>query len=74
MNPNPVDPIHYAWARCNKGVSLPVSLRLKNAGASPLASSLASAWRLPTVPLVSPEQAAIRAAAHSRIFGRIRPY
>ena len=65
-----VDPIHYAWACCNQGVSLPAALRMKNTGGSPLASSLASAWRIPTAPAVSPEQAAERAAIHSWMLGR----
>ena len=38
-----VDPIHYAWARCNHGVSLPAALRLKDTGVSALASSLSNA-------------------------------
>ena len=65
-----VDPVHYAWERCNRGVSLPAALRLKNTGGSPLASSLSNAWRIPTAPPVSPAQAAERAAIHSWMLGR----
>ena len=69
-----VDPIHYAWTRCNKGVPLPAALRAKNTGVSPLALSLSGAWRVPTAPSVSPEEAAVRAAIHSRLLaGRRNP-
>jgi len=69
-----VDPIHYAWTRCNKGVPLPVALRAKNTGVSPLATSLSGAWRIPTAPSISAEEAAVRAAIHSRLLaGRRNP-
>ena len=64
---NDIDPIHYAWECCNRGVSLPSALRMKNTGVSPLASSLSSAGRIPTAASVSPEEAAARAATHSRL-------
>ena len=70
MSDRTVDPVHYAWDRCNKGVDLPIALRLKNTGVSPLASSLSNAWRIPTALPVSPEQAAERAAIHSWMLGR----
>lgn len=60
MSESVVDPIQYAWARCNRGVSFPIALRMRNLSGSPLATSLSNAWRASTAPL-SAEEAAIRA-------------
>ena len=62
-----VDPIRYAWERCNRGVSLPAVLA-RSTGPAPMASSLSS-YRTPAVDIVVSAIATARAAIHSRIVG-----
>jgi hypothetical protein len=62
-----VDPIRYAWERCNRGVSLPAVLA-RSTGPAPMGSSLSS-YRAPAVAIPVSALAAARAAVHSRIVG-----
>jgi hypothetical protein len=69
-----VDPIRYAWERCNHGVPLPAVLArsaavlARSAGLASLGPSL-SRYRAPVVAIAVSAMAAARAAVHSRIVG-----
>jgi hypothetical protein len=57
---DPIDPIQYAWGRCNEGVSLPAVL-------------LRGAFRDPLIVRAGGEAAAAKAATHSGIVRRRMP-
>ena len=65
---NRVDPIRYAWERCNPGVSFP-SLLARSVGPSPTVTGQSAARRAPVLVHVDPEISAVRAALHSLIVG-----
>ena len=68
-----VDPVRYAWERCNVGVSFPEVLA-RGLGPLPSALSLSSPWRTPNFVQAVAGVATVRAALHSLIVGpRTRP-
>jgi hypothetical protein len=68
-----VDPVRYAWERCNLGVSFP-ALLARGLGPAPAALSLSSPWRTPNFVQTISQSDVIRQAFHSLIVGpRTRP-
>ena len=68
-----VDPVRYAWERCNLGVSFPAVLAR---GIEPVPGTLSpsSPWRAPNFVQTIPESDIVRRALHSLIVGpRTRP-
>ena len=68
-----VDPVRYAWERCNLGVSFPAVLA-RGLGPAPAALSLSSPWRAPNFVQAISQGDVIRRTLHSFIVGpRTRP-
>jgi hypothetical protein len=72
MYEDKVDPIRYAWTRCNSKASFP-NLLARTAGSVPSEAGQSITGRAPVVVQVDAKGSTVRAALHSLIVGR-RPH